>query len=150
MKHVPLATLAGYGASRLHRAALKVTHVGEQTEPVPSLVVASYFHLPSLDAFRSLRYPSLSYANDELPDVWCFCVSPQEFARMLSALNRLCASALAPGAAAIAASVLIDLPGGAEGAESLLPEDRVADLYRELEAALASDNGTGRAVLGMR
>jgi hypothetical protein len=46
--------------------------------------------------------------------------------------------------------VLIDLPGGAEGAESLLPEDRVADLYRELEAALASDNGTGRAVLGMR
>ena len=69
---------------------------------------------------------------------------------MLSALNRLCASAPTPGAAAIAASVLIDLPGGAEGAESLLPEDRVADLYRELQAALASDNGTGRAVLGMR
>ena len=150
MKRVPLATLASYGPSRLHRAALKLTRVGEQTEPILTIVISCYFHLPVLDAFRPLRSSGLSYANDALPDLLCFSVSPEELAAMLSALHRVCAAAGLPTAPAVAAAVLVDLPGGAEGDECILPEDRAADLYRELEAALAPENGTGRAVLGMR
>jgi hypothetical protein len=151
MKRVPLETLLGYERSRLHRAALKLTHVGEQTVPVLTVVIACYFHLPSLDAFRPLRHTGLSYANDELPNVLHFSVAPQELRMLLAAAHRVCsASAIPGGVPSLAFAAVADAPDGPEGDESILSLQQAGELYRHLESALSPENGTGRAVLEMQ
>src|SRR5581483_10523498 len=64
----------------------KLTWVGPQSKPIPSLVFSTFHRIPQLDAFARLRTSGLGYGNDEHA-VWHFAVEPREAARVLERLS---------------------------------------------------------------
>lgn len=68
-------------------AQVKLTFVGTQSKPVPSLAFTTFHHMLDMSWFLPLRRPGLHYENDEF-DIWNFSVSPHEMRSALTHLPR--------------------------------------------------------------
>ena len=145
--NVSIETLLALDETRLQRAAIKLTHVGEQTEPVATLVIQSYHYLPALENFKSWQTAGLSYANDELPLIFNFSVSPPELKRVLEAAKQVSAST--SGQASLSFTAVVDEPEGIQGTEVLFNYESGVELYRQLATAIDADNKIGQTVLRM-
>jgi hypothetical protein len=64
---------------------VKVTYVGVQSKPLPTVVFSTFHHLIAMDWFTRLRRPGLHYQNDEVA-LWNFSVTPEEMFRVVEAL----------------------------------------------------------------
>ncbi len=59
----------------------KLTYVGPQTEPIPGVLVSSYYRYyrrADLDAFKPYRRPGVHYANDDLGLLWHVTMTPKQ------------------------------------------------------------------------
>jgi hypothetical protein len=149
IRRVSLDELARLPADQLQRAAAKLTHVGEQTEPVLTVLIHTYGWLPSLDVFACLSTSGLSYANDTLPAMVCISTAPAEFAGLMAAAIPVVAGA-GHGPPSLSFSAVIDAPAGRSGNEWLLSEADGIALAQALLHALRSDNGVGREALSLQ
>lgn len=148
MKKTPLETLLRLDQLRLQRAAAKLTHVGEQTEPVGTIVMQTYYYLPSPEVFSDLRTPGLSYSNDELPTILNFAVTPQEFRPILQQAKLVWNTTQQRGhTPSLSFAAVVDTPEGSQGAELLFSYQGGVELHRALAAAIDQDNKIGQIVL---
>lgn len=148
---MPIETLLQLDDTRMRRAAAKLTHVGEQTGPVSSIVMQVYYYLPSLDVFRSWRTPGISYGNDELPVILNFSVAPDEFRRILeAAFGVRQATQQSGGQPSLSFAAVADAPEGVEGGEMLFTYNGGVAIHRALSEALDPANGMGQIVLQMQ
>jgi hypothetical protein len=151
LKVVSIETLLRHDDTRLWRAAAKLTHIGEQTIPVGTIVIQAYCYLPSLDVFRVLRSPGVSYHNDELPLILNFSVSPDEFRRIVAEASRVWAAAGAiRKQPSLSFAVVVDAPEGREGCEILFARGEGVALHQALRGALDPTNGMGSTVLAIQ
>lgn len=141
-----IEALLSQGSAVSDRRALKLTHVGEQTGPVPTVVVQVYFYLPSLEKFRSFQSPGVSYVNDELPTILNFATSPDEFSRALEKTDQVRKTA-SQGQPSLSFVTIVDAPEGIKGAEILFTYDGGVELHRALADAIDQDNKIGQLVL---
>lgn len=151
LKQTTLEMLIGLEETRLRRAAAKLTHVGEQTEPVATIVMQTYYYLPKLSVFSALHTAGLSYVNDELPLILNFAMTLEEFRQMLTAVVQITAitqpSSLPPS---LSFAVVIDAPEGLAGTELLFDYSHGVALHRALSDALGPTNKIGQTVLKLQ
>jgi len=55
---------------------LKLTYIGAQDEPVPGLLVSTYYRWVNLEAFKPYRRPGVHYANDDFGLLWHVTIAP--------------------------------------------------------------------------
>ena len=148
MKKTSLETLLHLDASRLQRAAAKLTHVGEQTEPVATIVMQTYYYLPSLETFHALRTPGVSYENDELPITLNFSVTPPNFKLLLEEAQRVSESvSKQTDSPSLSFSSVVDTPEGIQGTEILFDYEGGVALHRALARTLDQNHQIGQLVL---
>jgi hypothetical protein len=148
LKKTSLETLLRLDGPKLQRAAAKLTHVGEQTEPIGTIVIQTYYYLPSLEAFSHLRTSGLSYANDELPMTLNFSITPQEFDPILQRAEFVWKSSGEEGhSPSLSFAAIVDSPEGVQGAELLFSYEGGVALHRELAGMIDKDNKIGQMVL---
>lgn len=148
MKRTGLDALLQYDNTRMKRAAAKLTHVGEQTIPVSTIVIQVYYYLPSLAVFRPLRTPGISYVNDELPVILNFSVAPDEFSWIINEASRLWEKVRESNEQpSLSFATVVDAPEGVEGSEILFSREGGVALHSALSDALDPKNGIGATVL---
>lgn len=133
--------------ARLQRAAIKLTHVGEQTVPVNTIVMQVYSWLPSLEKFRSWRTEGISYGNDGLPIMLNFSIVPGEFRKSLGEAQRVFAAAATGERPSLSFAAIVDTPEGVQGAELLFSYEGGVALHQALAGAIDRDNKIGQMVL---
>lgn len=78
----PLARYAyNYSVDDFVGALFKLTYIGAQDEPIPGLLVSSYYRYyrrADLDAFKPYRRPGVHYANDDLGLLWHVTTTPKQ------------------------------------------------------------------------
>ena len=147
----PFGSLLERDLTRMRRAAAKLTHVGPQTGPVVSIVISSFYYLPTLELFRSFQDLDASHFNDTLPTVGIFSVSPHEFQRLIEAAQGVCSSARREREnPALSFTAVLDTPEGRIGDGFLLSQKDGVELHRALAAALDPTNGIGQSVLRLQ
>jgi hypothetical protein len=72
----------------LRTLQIKLTFVGTQHKPLPSVVFNSFHHIVNLEWFIPMRSPDLHYANDEIA-VWHFTATPEEIHSIVTVLTEL-------------------------------------------------------------
>ncbi|MCP4674849.1 MAG: hypothetical protein GY854_04935 [Deltaproteobacteria bacterium] len=112
---------ASLEAAELSRAQLKLTYVGEQTIPVPTVVISTLHRLPDLDEFTPYRSRGILYANDEGTDVRSGAVTADELKGLVQAASAQ--PALSPndlGAAALTLTITRRTSTGTQGGEMIV------------------------------
>lgn len=133
---------------RLRRGAAKLTHVGEQTVPVVSVVIQSYFYPVSLEKFRNWRTSQLSYGNDELPVILNFSVLPEELRKVFSEAKRVSEDyPIETNRPSLSFTGIVDAPEGLLGGELLFSYEGGVKLHSALALAIDHDNKIGQIVL---
>src|SRR5262249_15978111 len=101
------------------RAAIKLTHVGEQTVPVMTIVIHAHYYFPKMDVFRQFQ-AGTSYANDTLDEILTFTVSPDECRRIVECASR--ARKNVESSYALSITVVIMSSDGVKGHQTLLSQ----------------------------
>lgn len=147
----PFEALLRLDMTRMKRAAAKLTHVGEQTGPVLSIVISSFYYLARLDLFRDFQNPRANHANDEMLIIGNFSVAPADFFKLIGAAYTLCSrSEPTPASPSLSITAVVDAPEGRVGDGFLLSDQGGVVLHREFAAALDPSNGIGQTVLRLQ
>lgn len=129
---------------------MKMTHVGEQTGPVATVVIQSYFYLPSLDVFREFQSGRSLYANDDLPVILNFSVAPSDLKTLLSEATKVAEEMRGGKPASLSLVALADTPEGLQGGEFLFPLESGAVLHQRLAKSLDAEYQIGQTVLAIQ
>lgn len=149
MKALSLSRLMSYDESMLRRSAVKITHIGEQTGPVLTIVIAVYYYIPSISLFQSYSSNATTYSNDKLPYITHFTVSPHEFSRILKVGLQMEELGLNTDPS-LSFTVVVDTPDGSEGKEILFGFNDAKHFHLLLDGAIDSSNGVGKKILAMQ
>ncbi|HMS82445.1 MAG TPA: hypothetical protein PKD12_02195 [Nitrospira sp.] len=118
---------------------------------VSTLVVHTYYHLPSIQIFRSFETSGLSYSNDRLADILTFTVSPDEIRRMVEGARQVRGSITGtPERPSLSFTAVFEGADGLKGSETIFSREAAGALHQALSAKLDSNNGIGAAVLKMQ
>jgi hypothetical protein len=140
--------LLAFDDTRLKLGAAKLTHVGEQTGPVPTVLIQSYYHVVALQKFHTWRTAGLSYGNDDLPIILNFSVSPQELRSIFAEVKRVWSTEEQENRpSSLSFTGMVDAPEGIQGAEVLFTYRGGVELHRALAGAIDQDNKIGQIVL---
>ncbi len=84
----PLAHYAyNYSTEDFVGVLLKLTYIGAQTEPLPGLLVSSYYRRADLEAFKPYRRPGVHYGNDDLGVLWYVTTAPEQLRALVLAVR---------------------------------------------------------------
>lgn len=136
-------------ADQLNHAVAKITYLGEQTTPIPTVIFYIGKSFPGMRQLLSLQRNNTSYANDTMPNVAHFSVTPAEFKTMLAALEPLLTN-IQENPHEKFLSFVIAYPtmyNLAEGSEFKIGKKQGEDFYARLIGALSSTNKPGADTL---
>jgi hypothetical protein len=136
----------------LRSLQVKLTYLGAQTKPVPSVVFTTFHHLIRMDWFVPLRRPGLHYGNDEIA-VWNFTVTPDEIKHIVETISRVEAVRKRGETEDACVSLMFILQGsrlGRSSFEALLDLDGFEAVTSALRNAIDEDNGLARKVLNLQ
>ncbi len=146
----PLAHYAySYGVDEFAGVLFKLTYIGAQTEPIPGVLVSSYYRYyrrADLDAFKPFRRPDVHYANDDLGFLWHVTMTPQQLrALVLTAKNMegIDQAAARTGQEMVSHSLsIVDLWSAhrPNAFEALLTQDEAASLLHAAARAIEGEN----------
>ncbi len=86
----PLAQYAyNYSPGEFVGVLLKLTYIGAQREPLPGLLISSYYRRADLEAFKSYRRPGVHYANDDLGVLWQVTTAPERLRALVLAVKSM-------------------------------------------------------------
>ncbi len=144
-----LNALAAGTATDLRPLQVKLTYIGPQTKPIPTVVFTTFYHVPVLDWFFGLRTPGLHYNNDDIA-LWNFTVTPEEMSQVVNAMaksdivpeNRESGDPLLSLMMAVQGSRI-----GRVGFEAVLNRDQFGVLNETVRDALDSTNQLARSVI---
>jgi hypothetical protein len=144
----PFAVLVKQDLTRMRLAAGKLTHVGTQSGPVLSIVMSTFYYLPTLELFQQFQHSHVSHINDTLPTVGTFSVAPEEFQRLVAAAHLVCSNArLERESPSLSITIVLDTPEGRIGEGFVLAQEDGVVLHQSLASALDPSNGIGQTVL---
>src|SRR5579864_4361589 len=72
---------------QLRMAQAKITYLGTQSKPIPTVIFFTEGHHVDRDQFASVQQHGKAYPNDDLPYTMQFTVRPEELRRILDALK---------------------------------------------------------------
>jgi hypothetical protein len=147
-----LDVLARGMGTDLRKLQIKLTYVGSQTKPVPTVAFTTFYHIIRMDWFLSHRRSGLHYNNDEIA-VWNFTVTPDEIRRIVAMLSRLEAVQEHRGTEEACLSLMIVLQDsrlGPSAFEAVLDLDSVEAVIDAIRDALDEGNGLGRQVMDLQ
>lgn len=133
---------------QLKSAQGKISYLGEQTIPVLTVAFAATGHKLVLNRFLDVQRARKPYANDALPSLLQFSVTPAEFRRMLSAVKPIFTSTGAGGDTRfISFGIIYQTEVGFEGREFQIGPAAAKVFYKKLIAALDTTNQPGLQAL---
>ncbi len=134
--------------AELHKAQAKITYLGVQTKPIPTVTYSVEGYPISMNLFLAVQRKQDPYMNDQLPYTKAFTVTVAEFHRMLTAIKPVVTSTPAVGDAEfLSFSVTRETDAGIEGQEFRIGPHTGKEFYEKLIAALVPENHSGRAIL---
>jgi len=125
----------------------KITYLGPQTKPIPTVVLHAQDRDVSMEDFTEVQPTPEPYPNDPLPTTVVFAVTPAELHRMLLAVEPVVTATDAGGDAFLAFTVVRRERSRVTGAEWAVGPDAAPAFYRALIGALDPANAGGRAAL---
>jgi hypothetical protein len=141
-----------HGTARdLRTLQFKITYVGSQSKPVPTIVFTSFYHLVQMDWFLPLRRPGLHYANDDVL-VWNFTVTPEEMKQIalnLNALRALHQIQTMNESFISLAGVLKDSRLGEHAFEAVLDRQNAQQVMSAIRSGVNAANGLAHTILDL-
>ena len=133
---------------QLTQAQAKITYLGEQSKPIPTVIFHTEGYVVRLDRFVGMQDDPTPYDNDSLPYTQSFAVSASEFHRILLTLKTML-EALDPSRKPefISFTVTCDTDSGLIGQEYRLNYEQGSGFYSALIEALDPDNLEGREII---
>ncbi len=146
----PLAQYAySYAVDEFVGVLFKLTYVGVQTEPIPGVLVSSYYRYyrqADLDAFKPYRRPGVHYANDDFGLLWHVTMTPKQLrALVVTAKNMqgIDQAAVRTGQEVVSHSLsIVDVWSvhRPNAFEALLTQDETAPLLRAAARVIEEEN----------
>lgn len=146
-----LTSLAQGTARDLQSLQIKITYLGLQTKPTPTLVFNAYCHLLQMDWFSHLRQPNLHYNNDDIA-VWHFTVMPDEMKQIVDSLRNLTNWRDSQANREPYISLMCVLKAsrlGEMSCESVLDGESAKEVIRTIQRAIPSENRLAHGVLDL-
>ena len=133
---------------QLKMAQAKITYLGEQTKPIPTIAFYTEGHRLAMETFVQFQQGQREYDNDSLPYTQTFRVTPVEFRRLLLAAKpRLIPAAKSANPNYLSFCVVRKEAGGQVGEEFWIEPAAGAVFHRAVMEALESQNDAGRKAL---
>lgn len=132
---------------QLVKAQAKITYLGPQSKPIPTVVFAVKGHKVSMIRFVSVQRSPKPYENDELPYTKFFEVTADEFRRMLEAAINVIGTGGSTEAEFLAFTYVTGAGASASGKEYLIPHSRGKQFYTALLSSLASGSVEAKLIL---
>jgi hypothetical protein len=127
-------------------AQAKITYLGEQTKPVPTLLFG-VGRTPSIAAFLKVQRSAAPYDNDTMPYTKTFTVSSEEFRRMLAAVQPIVANIAEQRPDFLSFAVLCAGNNEVVGEEFPISRALGEAFYRALLTAVSPDNEMAKMML---
>ncbi len=141
-------SILGATETQLESAEAKITYVGPQEKPIPTVVFSSKGYELSLDRFTEIQYKHKHYANDDNSNVIRFSVTPAEFRRMLLAVKPIVTKVSAEARPEfLSFAVIREEHGQFYGEEFVIGRAPGRAFYDSLCASLDRHNEYGRRTL---
>jgi hypothetical protein len=145
--------LLGQGTARdLRTLQIKITYIGSQTKPIPTVVFTTIYHLMQMDWFLPLRSSNLHYNNDDIA-VLNFTVTPDEIQQVVTMLTQL-ESVRNPRAVDVPyVSLMLVLQESRLGQarfEAVLGRRDAELVIRTIDNALHANNGLAHTVIDLQ
>jgi hypothetical protein len=132
-------------ADQLRNAQAKLTFLGPQSKPVPTVVIFVEGHVPSIEAFIPWQRSRRPYQNDDLPYTIKFAVSRVEFVRLLQTEKALLTGSSPAGAEFVSFTVVVETVSGSRaGEEFAIREPLLEQFYKTAIGAMNPDNSAAR------
>ena len=138
-------SIFGVTVEQLAHAQAKITYLGSQGKPIPTVIFFSEGFVVELDKFLKVQGDPTPYGNDTLPYTQSFAVSAPEFHRILLSVKPILGvldSSQKPEF--LSFTVTCDTDSGLIGREYQLNDQQGAGFYSALIEALDRDNVLGR------
>jgi hypothetical protein len=136
----------------LRTLQVKLTYVGPQTKPRPTVVFTTFHHLMQMAWFLPMRRDDLPYGNDDVA-VWNFTVTPEELKHIVEALLKIATTGRSAEDTPPFLSLMLCLRESRLGdvaGELVLGEGAAESMILALYQALDETNGVGRAVVTLQ
>lgn len=132
---------------QLKTAQAKITYLGEQEKPIPTIVFAVEGHTPSMVRFLNVQRSRKPYVNDELSYTKTFTVTPAEFRRILTVVKPIVTAAAPAKPEFLSFSVLCGAGDAILGREYLVPRPHGKQFLEAVQQSLAPSNTAAQAIL---
>ncbi len=133
---------------QLRTLQVKLTYVGEQDKPIPTVAFTSQFNTLDLEKFRPFRRPGFHYGNDDLPNIWTFTCSPEELQRMVNTLGEIQAVRQGKVIGEFLSFMMYNTtPAGEKVHEAILDAEMTKLLLEKIKASLDPANKEGIEIL---
>lgn len=133
---------------QLSTATGKITYLGEQKKPIPTVVFSPHGYPVVMQRFLEVQGSRDPYDNDKMPYTKHFNVTPAELQRMLHSLQPLLTTEdVGKGPPFLSFTLVVLEEGHVSGQEIRIAQTSGKEFYTLLIKALQPENDAGRATL---
>ncbi|HYZ85038.1 MAG TPA: hypothetical protein VE621_11575 [Bryobacteraceae bacterium] len=131
---------------QLQSAQAKLTYLGEQEKPIPTIVFAVEGHTPVMVRFLNVQSSKRPYDNDELPYTKTFHVSLAELRRILNSIRPLLVDqSRRPDY--LSFTIIAGAGDAMLGGEYAISRDQGRPLLSAISEGLSPENKEGRQII---
>jgi hypothetical protein len=134
------------GDDQLKSAQAKITFLGEQEKPIPTIVFTVDGRKPSMVRFLTVQRSNRPYGNDELPYTKTFSVTIPEFRRILNAVRPVTANAAAEPNF-LSFCIVTGAGNAVIGREYFIDKAHGRELFAALQSSISPNNTTAHSLL---
>lgn len=136
-----------FDPQQLRTLQVKLTYVGAQDKPVPTVAFTSNFNVLDLQKFKPYRRPGFDYSNDDII-VWTFVCSPEELQRIIKSVGEIRAVRRGEVIGEFMSFMMHNTtPVGDRVHETILNADTTKLLLEKIKASLDPENTEGTGTL---
>ena len=132
---------------QLKTAQTKITYLGEQEKPIPTIVFAVEGHSPSMVRFLNVQRSRKPYVNDELRYTKTFTVAVSEFRRILAAVRPIVTAPAPARPEFLSFSVLCGAGDAIIGHEYLIQRTHGKQFLEGVQQSLTPSNTAAQAII---
>ena len=133
-----------FNLEQLRTLQVKLTYVGIQEEPIPTVAFTSYFNVLEIAKFKPFRRPGFHYGNDDLANIWTFTCSPDELQQMIESVGEVEAVRQGEVIGEFLSFMMYNTtPEGDKAFEAILDAETSKLLLDKIRAALDTGNTKG-------
>jgi hypothetical protein len=133
-----------FDLEQLRTLQVKLTYVGAQKKPIPTVAFTSSFNTVDMEKFKPFRRSGFHYGNDDLPNIWTFTCSPEELKGMIDAVGEIEAVRQGEVIGEFLSFMMYNTtPEGDKAFEAILDAETSKLLLSKIRAALDTGNTEG-------